>query len=154
MTPERTDMVINAGVANLYRQPAFASEVVSQAFLGECPEVIDQEGKWYKIRQWDGYEGWVYYFYLAKSPGYLGAGEALTVRTPVAGIRTEPEEGAPTLRDAVFTSRLKVMAQSGGWNRVALPDGAEGWIADQPAEFSGTRREQLVAIGMQFLGAP
>ena len=154
VTPERNGMVINAGVANLYRDPAFTSEVVSQAFLGESPEVIDRQGKWFKLRQWDGYEGWVYYFYLVKSPGYLNGGEAVTVLSPAANIRSEPSAGATILRDVVYTSRLPVKGQSGDWRQVALPDGSEGWIAGQPGEFSGTPREQLVAIGRQFLGAP
>ena len=154
MAHKPADMVINAGVVNLYRHPAFASEVVSQAFLGECPEVIGQQGKWYNLRQWDGYEGWVYYFYLAHSPGYFNGARELTVLSPVVSIRSGPSDGAPVIRDAVYTSRLPVKALSGGWNQVALPDGAEGWIAGQPNGFSGSRREQLVAIGMQFLGAP
>ena len=40
----RTGMVVNTGVANVYREAAFQSEVVTQAILGETPQVVDQQG--------------------------------------------------------------------------------------------------------------
>ena len=67
----RSGMVVNSAVANVYGAPAFSAELVTQAVLGERPQVIDQRGKWYRVRQWDGYEGWLYYFYMIKNPEFL-----------------------------------------------------------------------------------
>lgn len=146
--------VINTGVANMYREPAFASEVVSQALLGEAPDIIDRQGKWFKVRQWDNYEGWVYYFYLTKNENYLAADSQLLITESVAEVKSAPDPRSDTLRDAVYGSRLPVNGRTGGWVEVALPDGKRGWVVEQPSQGSGPARQRLSAIARQFLGAP
>lgn len=47
--------MVNSAVADVYREPAFSAELVTQAVLGVTPQVIDQSSKWFHVRQWDGY---------------------------------------------------------------------------------------------------
>jgi len=147
-------MVVNTGVANIYRETAFQSEMVTQAILGETPEVLDQRGKWFLIRQWDGYQGWVYYFYLTRNPEYLTLGELARVSALTIQIREHPARAAAPIRDAVFGTELPVLSRDGAWIQVSLPDGPSGWLRDRPLELNGTVRERLVQIARRFLGVP
>ena len=56
--------VVKTIVANLYKQPSFTSELVTQALLKEKLLILDQKNNWYKIRQWDNYESWIHSFYI------------------------------------------------------------------------------------------
>ncbi len=150
----RSAMVVNTSVANVYAEPTFASEVVTQAILGETPKVLDQRGKWFQLEQWDGYRGWVYHFCLAKNPHFLDQGEWMSVNTPTTPIREAPSDAAPPLRDAVFGARLPLLGHSEPWLQVALPDGQSGWLQNEPLALTGTRRDQVVQIAMRFLGVP
>jgi cell wall-associated NlpC family hydrolase len=147
-------LVVNTGVANIYREASFQSEVTTQAILGETPEVQSQRGKWFLVRQWDDYEGWLYYFYLSKNQHFGAQGERIRVNALVTHIREEPAETAPSLRDVVFGSELPIVLRDGSWVEVMLPDGLSGWLHDEPLNLEGTPREQLVQIAERFLGAP
>ncbi|UCH10443.1 MAG: C40 family peptidase [Fidelibacterota bacterium] len=150
----RTGLVVNTGVANIYSEDTFHSEVVTQAILGEMPEVLDQRGKWFLVRQWDDYQGWLYHFYMFKNPEYEAQREWIRVNALTTYIREEPAETAATIRDAVFGSELPMISQDGAWLEVLLPDGSSGWLHDEPQETAGPPREQLVSIAKRFLGAP
>lgn len=147
-------MVINVGVVNVYRDPSFQSEVVTQAILGEKPETLDQQGKWFRIKQWDGYEGWVYHFNLVKNPDFLDGIERVRVNVPMTRIREKPLITAMPIRDAVFGVELPSLSCEDSWIEVELPDGFTGWLQDEPLHLNGTKREQLVQIASSFLGTP
>ncbi len=147
-------MVVNTGVVNLYKEPSFRSETVTQAVLGEMPEVIDQQGKWFRLQQWDGYESWAYHFYLAKAPGFKDAKAFLTTTDNVTVIRSAPDAYAPGVRDAVFGCKLPVLAEDNDWYQVSLPDGAEGWLRNEPMDLEGDTRHKLVSVARRFLGIP
>jgi cell wall-associated NlpC family hydrolase len=147
-------MVVNTGVVNLYDKPAFTAPVVTQAILGESINVLDQQGKWFLAEQWDGYQGWIYYFYLVKSPGYLEGRATLTLHQPVVTVRAGQDRQAPGIRDAVYGVTLPVLTNRGPWHAVELPDKLRGWILQEGAAPTGTIREQLVQVAKQFLGTP
>ncbi len=147
-------MVVNTGVANVYREAAFQSEVVTQAILGETPQVVDQQGKWFLIRQWDGYEGWVYHFCLSKNPNFSSNGDLARVNALSVRIHEQPSDSAAAVRDAVFGTELPLLSKQGPWVQVSLPDGRDGWLRDEPLELQGTARERLVQTARRFLGVP
>ena len=51
-------------VANLYKNPSFRSELVTQALIKEKLLILDDKDNWYKVKQWDGYESWIHKFYI------------------------------------------------------------------------------------------
>ena len=63
-------------VADIYKDHAFSSEVVTQALISEEVAVIDTFDNWSKVEQWDGYKGWINNFFLSeiiesdKSPSF------------------------------------------------------------------------------------
>lgn len=56
------------------------------------------------------------------------AGPAATVLSDV-NVRSGPGTGSAVMSVASTGSKVQVLEQQGGWTRVTLPDGGEGWIA-------------------------
>ena len=63
-------IIVNATVASIYRKPDFSSELITQALIWEKLSVINKENNWYKVKQRDGYEGWIHLFYIIDSSEY------------------------------------------------------------------------------------
>jgi len=56
--------LVKTKVANLYKDPSFSSELITQALIGERMLVLDNQDNWYKVMQWDKYQSWVHNFYI------------------------------------------------------------------------------------------
>ena len=144
-----SNFVINVSVMNLYRKPAFQSEVVTQGLLGESCIIVDQSDNWTKIKQWDGYEGWAHNFYgiiqdeaYTTTHSFFGhSGEI--VNAEGHGIRTIHFGG-------------KVNAEFNGNNySVTLPDGIEGVIeSNLSTNALSSTRKSIVDLAQSFLGTP
>ena len=57
---------ITVPVADIYKDHAFTSEVVTQGFESEELILLDNYNNWSKVEQWDGYKGWINNFYLGE----------------------------------------------------------------------------------------
>ena len=57
-------LFVKTSYANIYSEPTFTSQMVSQALFFESLEIISEAGNWYEVSQWDGYTGYVHRFYL------------------------------------------------------------------------------------------
>ena len=63
--------IINSDVVNLYHESNFQSEVITQALLWENVEIISKVDNWYKVRQWDNYESFIYYKFVVDHDIYI-----------------------------------------------------------------------------------
>lgn len=69
--------IVNVNIADLKKEPERRAERVSQAFYNEPVEVMESKNNYSKIRQQDGYEGWIRSYYLDEAdsrqidPGYV-----------------------------------------------------------------------------------
>jgi len=50
---------VNVSVANLYRDAAYGSEMISQALLGEMIIVLKKDKNFSHVQLPDGYQGWI-----------------------------------------------------------------------------------------------
>jgi len=55
---------VKTSFANIYREPRFSSEMVTQALFLETLDINSEHDNWFKVSQWDGYQGYVHKFYL------------------------------------------------------------------------------------------
>ena len=60
-------IIVNSPVANIYESHTFKSELITQALLWEKLLILDQNDTWYKVKQKDGYVGWIHSFYIISS---------------------------------------------------------------------------------------
>ena len=57
-------LTVKTAYANIYSDPQFSSQLVTQALFFETLEVISHHGNWFKVSQWDDYIGYIHKFYL------------------------------------------------------------------------------------------
>ncbi len=65
---------VNINVADVRAEPKRRSERVSQILYNELVEIIEEEERHYRIRQRDGYTGWVRKQFLSEHDGFQGDG--------------------------------------------------------------------------------
>jgi len=63
-------IIVSAPVASIYKNPTFTSELITQALIWEKLIIIKKSYNWYKIKQNDGYIGWIHSFYIVDSSIY------------------------------------------------------------------------------------
>ena len=57
--------IVKTAYANIYSEPYFSSEMVTQALFFESLKVVSDQDNWLEVSQWDGYKGYVHKFYLS-----------------------------------------------------------------------------------------
>ena len=62
--------IVLSNIASIYNKPSFSSELITQALIWENLIVCEQVDNWYKVKQRDGYKGWIHSFYLVDSSIY------------------------------------------------------------------------------------
>jgi cell wall-associated NlpC family hydrolase len=144
---------INVSVANLYRQPHYSSEVVSQALLGEPFTVLCGEKNFTSIKLDDGYEGWVSNYQWVNHAGKEGP--VKQVRSHILQIREKPDHFSRPVRDAVIGNLLHVKNIQVGWVEVSLPDGNTGYVPETGfGVFPDSTRDGVRQLALEFLGYP
>jgi cell wall-associated NlpC family hydrolase len=97
-----------------------------------------------------GYPGWVPSSHLGELPG--SATGPVAVAVPSASLTAEP--GVAPIAELSFGTVLSSTDHADGYTRVALPDGADGWLADAAlrAVDAPAVAEDRIRLGSQFLG--
>jgi hypothetical protein len=57
--PEYSEAIVNVNIADIKKEPRRHSERISQALYNEAVVVLQADENYARIRQWDGYEGWI-----------------------------------------------------------------------------------------------
>ena len=60
-------IIVDSSTANIYKTNTFKSELITQALIWEKLIVLDKKELWYKVKQNDGYIGWIHSFYTISS---------------------------------------------------------------------------------------
>ena len=142
--------IINTAVANVYKEPSHNSAVVTQALMGESCRIIDSTDKWYHIRQWDGYEGWMYYFYGIDSKVEYNP---ILVMQDIFGAVLSPKKDK-IISNLVFGCNAHAEEQQNGY-KIILPDGRKGFSHNNFSENKkSTNRGEIGKTASRFLGTP
>ncbi|MEV8371911.1 NlpC/P60 family protein [Kribbella sp. NPDC056861] len=131
---------------------------LTQLLFGEPVLVRSERNGWSEIiAPWQpssaddlGYPGWVPSSHLGELPS--AATSPVAVKVPTAELFSEP--GTGHLSDLSFATVLASVDHADGFTRVALPDGASGWLADEVlrAVESPAVPEDRIELGSLFLG--
>ena len=142
--------IINTAVANVYKEPAHNSAVVTQALMGESCQILDCWDKWYLIKQWDGYEGWIYYFYGIESKTKYNPTSVLQDMFGTV-ISLSDEKMVSHL---VFGSQV-ITKEKHDRYKIILPDGRKGFSHNNfGVNRKQTSRKEIIKIAHRFLGTP
>jgi gamma-D-glutamyl-L-lysine dipeptidyl-peptidase len=155
----RTEALVRAPIAPVYRRPTMSSTQVTQYVLGVRLTLLSRRGRFFRVRGEDAHVGWVHRGYLARGEvEWALAWERAEQGEPVVSLGAEVQDQA----DRVF-ARLpwgaRVIQQAGG--RILLPDGRAGHIgsgevvaADRLSDRFPPRGESVIRTARRWLGAP
>ena len=115
--------IVNTAVANVYRDASHSSAVVTQALMGESCRILDYRDDWYYVRQWDGYEGWIYFFYGVESKEKYAP---TMVSQDLFGTIISLEKDK-MVSHLLFGSTVQAQAKHDG-HQITLPDGRKGLV--------------------------
>lgn len=131
---------------------------LSQLLFGEPVLVRSERDGWAEVAApWQpsstdelGYPGWLPAAHLGELP--QAATDPVSIRTAASVLYADP--GSEPIAELSFGTVLASIERSDGYVRVALPDGADGWLAvsdTRDAGADGTPDERL-DLARQFLG--
>jgi len=124
-------MSVSAEQANIRSGPGPDFEVVWAAGRYYPLEVLDREGNWIRVGDYENEEGWIYKSLLSKVP-------AVVIISEKANIRSGPGMEHPVAWVAEKESSLKVLDMRGEWFKVSDGEETLGWIhRDVTWGFSG-----------------
>lgn len=111
---------------NVRSAPNLKSEVLFQAHLGYPVEIAQTEGKWVKIKDWQGNVGWVYRPLISKEV------KTAVVLPERVNIRKGPGLKYKVVGQAESGEVYKVFSKKNGWVKVGyyLENQEVGWIRD------------------------
>ncbi len=142
--------IVNTTVANVYREPSHKSEIITQALMGESCNIIDNNDKWYLVKQWDGYEGWIYHFHGIESNTKY---EAKLILQDMFGVMLSPGKDR-IISNLVFGCNVQAEVEQSGY-KITLPDGRTGFSFNNIGNrYKYVSREEIVETALRFLGIP
>jgi cell wall-associated NlpC family hydrolase len=142
--------IINTAVANVYKEASHNSAVVTQALMGESCQILEQKDDWFRIKQCDGNEGWMYYFYGVVSKQKYGP--TLTLKDMHGTVITIDKD--KMISPIVFGTQLVAEEQQDRY-KVTLPDGRIGYAYSNFGDNSKlTTRKEIISLAERFMGTP
>jgi uncharacterized protein YgiM (DUF1202 family) len=153
--------VVNRPVANLFSNPIYEADVVTQAIYGWNVQVVEEQPHWLKVRTPDDYTGWIEAGAVVKRDVYAVSGAVATVRSLFSNVYQETSiTRHQPLLTLPFEARLEVIAQPDAeerrWVQVRLPDKRVAWIqrGDVSLEPVNLTKEQMLEFSKRFAGLP
>ncbi|HTX19436.1 MAG TPA: NlpC/P60 family protein [Bacteroidota bacterium] len=157
--------IVDVSVANMRRDPDESTELVSQALLGTPVKLLRESGEWSYVQTPDRYLGWMRMesFVLctrAELDAWITSPREIVLST-YGAVRVEPRSSSTPVTDVVAGALLRTSGSTGGWMRVSLPDGRQGFIPassvsdyDVWKERTRATPEGIERIAKSLLGVP
>ncbi len=161
---DSTFAIVTVSVANLREEPRHAAQLVDQYILGRVLRLLKNRGGWYLVQTDYGYIGWMRReSFVRTNRAGVEAWEAaprvrVTALFPL--IYSRPDERAEPVSDAVLNALLRIEGESGGWFKVSLPDGRQGYLRRRDAVrleddvVRGDLRQAIVRSARGMMGIP
>lgn len=149
-------LTVKTAVAGIHLEPGFESELITQALLWENLQVLDQQKNWFKIRQWDKYEGWIHNSYTIENPDF-SLSSSITLTGRLTSAYSSPDTSQLVIMDIPMGVSLPVMGWKSVntklWKQVLFPDGTNGWLCSENLKDLPIR-EQIIQAAQKFHGVP
>ena len=143
--------VISAAVAPVHKQPAFSSEMITQAMLWENIQIKATNDNWHKICMEDGYVGWIHSFYLNFYKSKVEEHIFVTDRfVPVFYEKDKQNNIAALLSYGTYVPVVNIES---GYCKIHLPDGKTGFIKLQK-QINNKSREIIIELAISLLAVP
>ena len=141
---------VKTSFANIYREPKFSSEMVTQALFLETLDILSEHNNWFKVNQWDGYEGYVHKFYLCN---YMNLNEKSLVLTDRFTPIYHSKEDLNVAMVAPFGAELSCQEEDASWFSFAL-DSINYYYRKNITPQLLPNRESIVKYCSLLIGSP
>jgi N-acetylmuramoyl-L-alanine amidase len=115
------------GYLNLRAGPATTHDVLRRLSPGDGVRVIEEVGRWARVRLPDGTVGWASLTYLKRGDPAVAPPRFVAGGIAWLNLRDGPGTGHSVLRRLYSGDRLEPLGRRGDWMRVRHVSGAEGW---------------------------
>ncbi len=141
---------INVSVANLYKEPIYQSEILTQGLLCENVDILEHENEFIRICQTDGYESWISSYQISEQ--LCTTGKQVVVRKHFLTIYKDKKMSHP-LKDAVIGCHLIAVDEDETFYRIFLPTGELGWAKKKYfGTFPDFSADAVINLAREFLG--
>ncbi|MCK5520306.1 MAG: C40 family peptidase [Candidatus Marinimicrobia bacterium] len=150
--------VIKTPFANIYKEAAFGSMLITQGVMWEKVKILEEKDDWIYLRLPDGYTGWCQRFSLQElseeSLKIYARAKRILIHEPFVEIKSysSRENGYEKMGMAAFSARFPLLNTKSYWAEVLLPDGTKGWIQQKNLP-QMPLRDLLIYYAEKFLGA-
>jgi hypothetical protein len=145
-------MFVQTPVANMYREPSFSSEMITQSLMGEYLKVLKKQDNWVYVEQWDGYVSWVNKFYLSDYEN-----EKLSTKVTILNDFEKlynPSNMKQSFGNVSFGTELTIVEEKDEKIIVKLPNQKKACISKQHKVPFTEKRCQIIHFAKLLLGVP
>ena len=114
-------LAVGVAKANIRSGPGTDHEILWSVGKYYPFDIVKKSGNWYKVRDFEDDEGWVYGSLLEQIP-------AVIVKRPLVNVRNGPGTTFRVLFQAEKGVSFKRLAKKEDWFKVQHSDGEVGWI--------------------------
>lgn len=107
--------------ANIRSGPGTKHEILWSVGKYYPVETLRKSGNWYRIRDFEGDEGWVFHSLIKQI-------STLIVKAPLVNVRQGPGTKSQVLFQAEKGVSFKRLGKKGDWFKVQHADGDVGWV--------------------------
>ena len=115
---------ISGSSANMRTGPDTGAKVMWELKRGYPLEVVQQKGRWLKVKDFEGDQGWVARSLTGSAPHYV-------VKSPTGKLRKGPGTQHAIVGKVVYGDVLRTGEQRSGWALVKTQNGQQGWISQK-----------------------
>jgi hypothetical protein len=150
---------VNINVSDVRAEPKRRSERVSQILYNELVEIIEDQERYCRIRQKDGYTGWVRKQFLSEHDGFQGDGPFIVVENLATGM-LKPDPSSKRVTSIPFGCLLYGQEMN-GFLKISSERYGEFFINSEDYldikkiyKGAGLDSASIAIEGNKFLGAP
>ena len=143
--------VILPAVAPVHIQPAFTSEMISQALMWENVQILEKYKNWCQIYMEDGYEGWIHTFFLYYREPLDEMFTFITDRAVSVFFDIDKPNSIAALLS--YGTYVPMVEKTDDFINIYLPDGNTGYIGPQK-QVVKTSRKVIIDLATSLLAIP
>lgn len=122
-TAQARQMVsIDRPEVNMRTGPGTGHEAIWKLSEGYPLQVISRQGKWYKVRDFENDEGWVYRALTGKTRYHI-------VKSPIVNIRSGPSTKNRVIGKTHYGELLRTLDLRKNWVKIKHESGVIGWVS-------------------------
>ena len=116
-------------------------------------ELIESQDNWYRIKQWDGYSGWIHRFYISEEDEKISD---IYYSVPIKLLEVYKNlDDKEIINQVLFGSCLPIKSEVKDYLEIYLPEDKTGYIQNKLGYRREKKiREKIIEKSKMFLGVP